>query len=196
MVANETAGSVGQRGENQLLEFLAATEHRQLALERRVHRQSLLIGFLLSVLLLAAGVGLSGAIAGNGGQAGTGQSPMSGQQAVERREQLLQMLPEDKRVELEQFEAKLGWLSQYMGTMDNFNAGAAVAMFLSEMSANMSAMPKMHREMQAMNVQMSAVPVMAAEMRVINAQLGIITRDMDSTMGRAGRAMQWMPFQP
>ena len=51
-----------------------------------------------------------------------------------------------------------------------------------------------------MNSLMRSLPVMTTEMQrmsaniaVTTANMGVMTRDMDSTMGRMGRMMPWMP---
>jgi hypothetical protein len=47
-----------------------------------------------------------------------------------------------------------------------------------------------------MTGQMAAMPAIAAELAQIGAQMRVITAAMDSTMGRAGRMIPWMPFSP
>jgi hypothetical protein len=55
----------------------------------------------------------------------------------------------------------------------------------------MESVPQMHAEMQVMNARMNALPFIANEVAGMNAKMGVITADMDSTMGRAGRMMPW-----
>jgi hypothetical protein len=98
------------------------------------------------------------------------------------------MLTTQKREQLEQYEAQGRCLGEYMQASTDFNTRAAVALFLSEMAENMSALPGIYREMQTMRVSMAAVPAMVAEMRAINATLAVIAATMDSTMGCAGRS--------
>jgi hypothetical protein len=107
------------------------------------------------------------------------------------RDQLMAQLPPADRARLEEFEQKVGWLSQYMRSSPQFDAGAAVALFLSSMAKSIDAMPGMYAEMQAMNAKMNAMPVLANEVAGMNAKMTVITANMDSTMGRAGRMMPW-----
>jgi hypothetical protein len=104
---------------------------------------------------------------------------------------LLAQLPPADRARLEEFEQKVGWLSQYMRSSPQFDAGAAVALFLSSMAKSIDAMPGMYAEMQAMNAKMNAMPVLANEVAGMNAKMSVIAANMDSTMGRAGRMMPW-----
>lgn len=107
------------------------------------------------------------------------------------RDQLVAALPAEERVRLEEFEQKVAWISQYMRTSPQFDAGATIALFLGDMAKAMESVPKMQSEMQAMNAKMNALPFMANEVAGMNAKMGIMAADMDSTMGRAGRMMPW-----
>lgn len=107
------------------------------------------------------------------------------------REQLMAMLPADERARLQEFEQKAAWVSQYTRTSPQFDAGAAIALFLGNMARAMESVPKMHAEMQVMNGKMNALPFMANEVAGMNAKMGVVAADMDSTMGRAGRMMPW-----
>ena len=123
-------------------------------------------------------------------------SAMAGAGGMADREALLAMLGDQERQRMEEFESQVQWLSAYMKSSPDFDPGAAVALFLSQVAGNMDAVPKMHSEMQAMNARMAAVPAMVVEMQAINAKLAVMTGAMDSTMGRAGRMFPWMPFSP
>lgn len=107
------------------------------------------------------------------------------------REELMAMLPADERARLQEFEQKAAWVSQYTRTSPQFDAGAAIALFLGNMARAMESVPKMHAEMQVMNGKMNALPFMANEVAGMNAKMGVVAADMDSTMGRAGRMMPW-----
>jgi hypothetical protein len=107
------------------------------------------------------------------------------------REQLMAMLPADERARLEEFEQKAAWVSQYTRASPQFDAGAAIALFLGNMAKAMESVPKMHAEMQVMNGKMNALPFLANEVAGMNAKMGVMAADMDSTMGRAGRMMPW-----
>lgn len=113
-----------------------------------------------------------------------------------RRADLLGMLPADTQRELEAFEREVDWVNRYMQTWEEGKAGAVVAIMLYRMAQNMSTMPAMEQQMRAMTGQMGALPAIVAELSQINAKMHVITATMDSTMGRAGRMMPWMPFAP
>jgi hypothetical protein len=110
---------------------------------------------------------------------------------AQTRDQLIAMLPPDDRAKLLEFEQKVSWVSRYTRSAPDFDAGAAVALFLGEMVKSMESVPRMHAEMQAMNAKMNALPFLANEVAGMNAKMGVMTADMDSTMGRAGRMMPW-----
>ncbi|MFZ0790103.1 MAG: hypothetical protein WAM94_10825 [Chromatiaceae bacterium] len=123
-------------------------------------------------------------------------SPMAPEERAAHRAQLLAMLPADKQHQLESFEREVAWLTGYMQTWDQGQAGAVVAMMLFKMGQSMSTMPSMEQQMRTMSGQMGALPAIVAELAQINAKMHVITASMDSTMGRAGRMMPWMPFSP
>jgi len=126
----------------------------------------------------------------------TGAAPMSPEERKARRAELLSVLPADARSKLEAFEREVDWLSGYMQTWDEGKAGAVVAMMLYRMAENMDSMPSMEQQMRTMGGQMGALPAIVAELNQINAKMHVITATMDSTMGRTGRMMPWMPFSP
>jgi hypothetical protein len=97
------------------------------------------------------------------------------------------MLPAEERARLAEFEQKVAWVSQYMRSSPQFDAGATIALFLGDVARAMESVPKM----QAMNAKMNALPFMANEVAGMNAKMGLMAADMDSTMGRAGRMMPW-----
>lgn len=179
---------------SRILDLLARSEARCRDLERRQRR--LYAGFALVVTLsLGAAVsGLSGAVAEDRHQV-QGTEPTAAEMEA-RREALLAVLPADKRRQVEDFSGQVQWLSEFMHASPDFDTGAAVALFLSMMARDVGAVPGMYQEMQVMNARMAAVPAMAAELQGINAKMSVMTNAMDSTMGRAGRMMPWMPFSP
>jgi hypothetical protein len=180
-----------------MLDLLRRSQENQHALMRehlealRRARRQLAVMVIVAVAALA-----SVPIWATGGPTtpGTGMA-VSGSAAPDR-DALMSMLSDDERAQLEDFEQRLLWLSQYMRSNPEFDAGAAVALFLFEMANDMSSVPRMHQEMQVMNSRMAAVPAIVAEMQAINAKLAVMTGAMDSTMGRAGRMFPWMPFAP
>ena len=64
---------------------------------------------------------------------------------------------------------------------------------ITAMSEKMDALPILANDVQGMNDKMHALPVLATEVQGIHRQVAIMAADMDSTMGRAGRMMPWMP---
>jgi hypothetical protein len=107
------------------------------------------------------------------------------------RDQLMAMLPPEDRARLQEFEQRVSWVSRYTRSSPDFDAGAAIALFLGEIVKSMESVPRMSSEMQAMNAKMNALPFLANEVAGMNAKMGVMTADMDSTMGRAGRMMPW-----
>lgn len=118
------------------------------------------------------------------------------QELARQRAHLLAQLPEGSRRELEQFAREAEWLGQYLRTLGPDEAGALVALMLFRMAKTMENMDAMEQHMRTMSTQMAALPAIVAELNQINGKMSVITHDMDSTMGRAGRMMPWMPFGP
>ncbi len=169
---------------------LARSEARCAALSRE--RRWPLAGLTLAAAL---GFGAGAYVAAPAGAQTQGTSAPAAQPPLAApgptRDQLMAQLPPADRARLEEFEQKVGWLSQYMRSSPQFDAGAAVALFLSSMAKSIDAMPGMYAEMQAMNAKMNAMPVLANEVAGMNAKMSVIAANMDSTMGRAGRMMPW-----
>lgn len=96
----------------------------------------------------------------------------------------------------EDFEARMLGLKQRLGAVkeDAADTGKLVAVILHDMQKALQAMPAMAQDMHEMNAKMSAVPAMAAEMQAMNARMGIMAYGVDSTMGRMGRMVPWMPW--
>jgi hypothetical protein len=161
---------------------LARTEAR-CALLARTRRHSLAGLVLASVVGFAAGAYVAAPA--------TAQTAPASAAATGARDQLVAMLSAEDRARLLEFEQKVSWVSQYTRSSPQFDAGAAIALLLSDMVKSMDAVPRMHAEMQAMNVKMNALPFLANEVAGMNAKMGVMTADMDSTLGRAGRMMPW-----
>jgi hypothetical protein len=119
---------------------------------------------------------------------------LSSEARAKRRAELVAMLPADKQQDLESFEREVDWLNAYMQTWDEGKAGAVIAMMLFRMGKSMDTMPSMEQQMRMMSGQMGALPAIVGELSQINAKMHVITGTMDSTMGRAGRMIPWMPF--
>lgn len=140
------------------------------------------------------------------------------------RERLMGMLGSEERAQIEEFEEQIIWVRDYLKVFGDFDAGAAITLFLGQMSSSVKVMPAMHAEVRAMrqemqsingeitamsekmdalpilandvhgmNDKMHALTVLATEVQGIHRQVAIMAADMDSTMGRAGRMMPWMP---
>jgi lipopolysaccharide biosynthesis regulator YciM len=182
----------------ELAQTLAQSEARH---DRAMRRQRwLLLGLLTLLATLFCVSKQSGSIA-FAQEAPPSTAQADPQTRTQTRKVLVAQLPEEARQRLETFEQEVNWVHQYMQTWDKGMEGAVVALMLSKMAKSMEAVPKMQNQMEVMNSLMGAMPVMASEMRgmnaniaVITANMGVMTHDMDSTMGRMGRSMPWMPW--
>jgi hypothetical protein len=178
-----------------LVDALARQEERYRLLQRRQRRIGLgilaaaitLVSFLTFAQMHALGPGLMSM---------SPAASLSPQERAELRASLMARVDPRTRARIADFERQVRFLSQYMQTWERFDAPAAVALFLSRMAESMEAMPGMYDEMRIMNRRMDAMPVMAGEMREMNAKMGAMASGIDSTMGRAGRAMPWSPYFP
>ena len=176
-----------------LTSLVVASEHRAQRLERLSRRLLLAVSILVPLVLFLGLRAVPPALAQARAVADVQDDPSR----AGRRAELLASLPEMTRNEIEQFERQARWLSEYLRTFgQDFDAGAVVALFLSKMAEDMHAMPNMNREMQTMNANMAAVPAIAVEMQRMNQLMTTIAANMDSTMGRMGRSMPWMPWSP
>jgi hypothetical protein len=190
-----------QQTVRQLSRTLAQTEARH---ERTMRRQRWLL--LLAAMLFAVAFHMTRspgatAFAQVPAQLTSQTAQPDPQTRAAKRETLIEQFPEETRQRLAEFEQQVEWLSQYMQTWDEGQAGAVVALMLKRIGDNMDAVPKMHQEMQVMNSLMNSMPIVATEMQrmnanmsVITANMGVMTHNMDSTMGRMGRSMPWMPW--
>jgi hypothetical protein len=187
------ATSTSARHDATILELareLARTEARYAALTQ-TRRWSFAAIVLAGGLGFAVGVYVAVPAAAQSNAPAGQVSHSSSSPAAPTREQLMAMLPSGERARLEELEQKMAWVSQYTRSSPQFDAGAAVALFLGSMAKAMESVPLMHAEMQVMNAKMNALPFMANEVAGMNAKMGVMTADMDSTMGRAGRMMPW-----
>ena len=117
---------------------------------------------------------------------------------AQRQKVLAELSPEELE-QVEHFEQQLTWVSDYLATYPGFNPGAAMALFLSEMSDAVKVMPAMSAEvrdmtaeMRAMNEKMSAVPLMANDVHGMHMMMGVMARSVDSTLGETGRMFPWL----
>jgi hypothetical protein len=174
---------------------------------RRAERR-LRIGLFLATLVILAGavfVAL-GATTDFLAQIAPPRLAQSDPAAAEAQKQrLLVSLPAEERARLQQFEAEIRLLREYVDVSPDFNAGAAVAMVLFDMSRSVEVMPALYRVVAAMaddirtmngrlaemERKMDALPVLATEVQGMRGQMAIMAAGMDSTMGRAGRMLPW-----
>ena len=180
----------------QLIKTLELTETRYDRAMRR-YRLIWLVIITLAVAVLYMSIG-SGPAAFAQTEPQQGMSAVQPQSSIDKRKALIAQLPEEKRQKMEEFQQQVEWISQYMETWDEGQAGAVVALMLSRIGDNMNAVPKMHQEMETMNSLMRSMPIVAIEMQrmnanmsLITANMGLMTHNMDSTMGRMGRWMPW-----
>ena len=148
--------------------------------------------------------------------------PLNDEEAVAERQRLMQSLSPEKRARIEAFEKDQRWVSNYIAATENFNPGATIALFLSNMSESVKIMPDlynelrfmteevrtMNNEMRTMNEKMSYIPVLATEVQEMNAKMtalpalasdvkgmhfymSTMAKDLDSSMGKAGRMIPW-----
>jgi hypothetical protein len=147
------------------------------------------------VLAAAAGFGVGAYVAAPATAqpqpVGSATAQMPAAAPAQTRDQLMAMLPPEDRARLQEFEQRVSWVSRYTRSSPEFDAGAAIALFLGEIVKSMESVPRMHAEMQVMNGKMNALPFLANEVAGMNAKMGVMAADMDSTMGRAGRMMPW-----
>jgi len=59
------------------------------------------------------------------------------------------------------------------------------------MNGKMSFIPVLATEVQGMHAKMGALPVLATEVQGMHFYMSIMAKDLDSTMGEAGRMMPW-----
>jgi hypothetical protein len=174
---------------------------------RRAERR-LRLGLFLATLVILGGVLLLARTATNDflAQIVPPRLAQSDPAAAEAQKQrLLVSLPAEERARLQEFEAALRLLREYVDVSPDFNAGAAVAMVLFDMSRSVEVMPALYRivaamgdDMRTMNARlaemerkMDALPVLATEVPGMRAQMAVMAAGVDSTMGRAGRMMPW-----
>jgi len=187
---------------HELAHTLAQTESRH---QREMRRQRwLLLGVvtLFAVMFYMSNDSSSSAYAQVPVSSDTKAVQLDSQTRAKLRADLVEQLSEEKKQRLKAFEQEVTWINQYLKTWDEGMEGAVVALMLSNMAKSMEAVPKMYEQMEVMNSRMNAMPVVATEMQrmnanisVITANMGVMTHNMDSTMGRMGRSMPWAPWQ-
>ena len=92
------------------------------------------------------------------------------EEAREERQRLKEKLTPESREQLLKFEEDLEWLSRYLDVYPDFSAGAAVSLFLSNMSGSIKVMPDLYEQVQ----------IMTAEVQSMNNELRIMSGKMDA----------------
>ena len=92
------------------------------------------------------------------------------EEAREERRRLIEKLTPESRENLLKFEEDLEWLSRYLDVYPDFSAGAAVSLFLSNMSGSIKVMPDLYEQVQ----------IMTAEVQSMNNELRIMSGKMDA----------------
>ena len=109
------------------------------------------------------------------------------EEAREERQRLENLTPE-QREQVLRFEEDLEWLSRYLDVYPEFSAGAAVSLFLSNMSGSIKVMPDLYEQVQimtaevqamndelhTMNGKMDALPVLAGDVKGMNHQMNAL----------------------
>ena len=109
-------------------------------------------------------------------------------EAREERQRLMDNLTPEQREQVSRFEEELEWLSRYLDVYPEFSAGAAVSLFLSNMSGSIKVMPDLYEQVQimtaevqamndelhTMNGKMDALPVLAGDVKGMNHQMNAL----------------------
>ena len=109
-------------------------------------------------------------------------------EAREERQRLMENLTPEQREQVSRFEEELEWLSRYLDVYPEFSAGAAVSLFLSNMSGSIKVMPDLYEQVQimtaevqamndelhTMNGKMDALPVLAGDVKGMNHQMNAL----------------------
>jgi hypothetical protein len=110
------------------------------------------------------------------------------EEAREERQRLMEKLTPEQQEAVLRFEEDLEWLSRYLDVYPDFSAGAAVSLFLSNMSGSIKVMPDlyeqvqimtaevqaMNNELHTMNGKMDALPVLAGDVKGMNHQMNAL----------------------
>ena len=108
--------------------------------------------------------------------------------AAAERMRLKEQLSPEARAEIEGFEAEVKWVNDYLKVFADFDAGAAITLFLGQMASSVKVMPAMHaevrsmkQEMQSLNAQilsmngkMDALPVLAHDVQGMNGKMNAL----------------------
>lgn len=114
-----------------------------------------------------------------------------GQSLQEIEQAELNRLSTDEAREEAQFAELMKRARREMIRTERIDTGLASAVALSEIKEDLAYVPQMAADLRQINAKLSAVPMMATQMEDITWRLNVITANMDNTMGRAGRMMNW-----
>lgn len=98
--------------------------------------------------------------------------------------------PEEAKEEA-QFAELMKRARRSMIQSGRIDSGLASAVALQEIREDLASVPQMAADMRQINAKLSAVPMMSTQLEDITLRLNVMTGTMDSTMGRAGRMMNW-----
>jgi hypothetical protein len=88
--------------------------------------------------------------------------------AEAERIRLKELLAPEERAHIEEFEAQVKWVHDYLKVFTDFDAGASITLFLAQMSASVKVMPAMYAEVRSMKQEMITIN---AEMSLMNAKM-------------------------
>lgn len=180
---------------DQLSQSLAAQEKRY-SVMRWVYRWTGVSLMLVSGILVYFTVALNQQVQAQGQALAQAQARADNQARVHS---MIEMLIQDVEQDMAAFDAPLedGVAADGQAlegpVVQSHHVGKLVAAFLGKISVALDAVPMMVDQMKAMNGNMS---MMNGNMAMMSGNMAVMARDIDATMGRAGRAMYGMPFMP
>jgi len=180
--------------------------HSESRLRKLEHFNHWLIGLVSFFLLAAIFLGIQLAAPGSAFAEEQQQEDMF-QRLEEKVIGLEHKMAEALKHEKKKFKSMIGNVRKRVNESEVFDPTHAVAVILYDMKEMLEAVPRMAEDtrtmsadmhqmmtdMHQMNQKISAVPVMATEMQSMNVKIGILAHGVDSTLGRTGRMMPWMP---
>jgi hypothetical protein len=109
-------------------------------------------------------------------------------EAAAERQRLMAELSPERRALVERFEENQKWVSDYIAASQDFDPGATIALFLSDMASSVKVMPDLYHEvrsmteevrvmngeLQAMNEKMNALPVLSADVQGMHTQMSAL----------------------
>ena len=180
---------------DELSQSLAAQEKRY-SVMRWVYRWTGVSLMLVSGILVYFTVALNQQVQAQGQALAQAQARADNQARVHS---MIEMLIQDVEQDMAAFDAPLedGVAADGRAlegpSVQSHHVGKLVAAFLGKISVALDAVPMMVDQMKAMNGNMS---MMNGNMAMMSGNMAVMARDIDATMGRAGRAMYGMPFMP